>query len=74
MMFLSESWIMLTYSININSLFMVDVILLLRVQTGLSPLASGQWPAFLAFYAGIWAVQNFARPARCVTCWREDSY
>ena len=28
---------------------------------GVSPLAQGQWPTFLAFYAGFWAVQNFAR-------------
>jgi hypothetical protein len=28
---------------------------------GVSPLAEGQWPAFLAFYAGMWALQNFAR-------------
>ena len=33
-------------------------------QRGVSPLASGQWPAFLAFYAGVWTIQNFARPAR----------
>ena len=28
---------------------------------GVAPTAAGQWPAFLAFYAGFWAVQNFAR-------------
>ncbi|EFJ45124.1 hypothetical protein VOLCADRAFT_94642 [Volvox carteri f. nagariensis] len=32
--------------------------------TGTSPLAAGQWPAFLGFYAGLWTVQNFARPLR----------
>jgi hypothetical protein len=32
-------------------------------QKGLSPLGD-QWPTFLAFYAGMWAVQNFLRPAR----------
>ncbi|KAI8475692.1 MAG: hypothetical protein J3K34DRAFT_517126 [Monoraphidium minutum] len=31
---------------------------------GVSPMAPGQWPAFLAFYAGFWALQNFARPLR----------
>ncbi|KAG1676825.1 hypothetical protein FOA52_010334 [Chlamydomonas sp. UWO 241] len=31
---------------------------------GVSPIAEGQWPAFLAFYAGAWMVQNFARPMR----------
>ena len=33
-------------------------------QTGLSPLATGQWPKFLAVYAGFWAVQNIIRPLR----------
>ncbi|KAG2435441.1 hypothetical protein HYH02_011941 [Chlamydomonas schloesseri] len=32
--------------------------------TGQSPLWEGQWPAFLAFYAGLWTVQNFLRPLR----------
>ncbi|GIL50687.1 hypothetical protein Vafri_6804 [Volvox africanus] len=32
--------------------------------TGKSPLASGQWPAFLGFYAGLWTMQNFSRPLR----------
>eukprot|EP00798_Chlamydomonas_sp_ICE-L_P024893 gene24893-10558_t len=31
---------------------------------GVCPLDPGQWPAFLAFYAGVWAVQNVFRPAR----------
>lgn len=25
--------------------------------TGKSPLAAGQWPAFLGFYAGLWTMQ-----------------
>lgn len=33
-------------------------------QTGKSPLAPGQWPGFLAFYAGLWTMQNFVRPLR----------
>jgi hypothetical protein len=33
-------------------------------QKGISPLAAGQWPTFLAFYAGLWAFQNVVRPAR----------
>ena len=33
-------------------------------QKGVSPLAPGQWPAFLAFYAGFWMAQNFVRPLR----------
>ncbi|GLI60744.1 hypothetical protein VaNZ11_002972, partial [Volvox africanus] len=32
--------------------------------TGKSPLAAGQWPAFLGFYAGLWTMQNFVRPLR----------
>lgn len=31
---------------------------------GVAPTAPGQWPSFLAFYAGFWAVQNFVRPLR----------
>eukprot|EP00879_Flechtneria_rotunda_P007349 GHRR01007710.1.p1 GENE.GHRR01007710.1~~GHRR01007710.1.p1 ORF type:complete len:229 (+),score=67.54 GHRR01007710.1:484-1170(+) len=31
---------------------------------GVAPTAEGQWPTFLAFYAGMWAIQNFARPLR----------
>jgi len=33
-------------------------------QKGVSPLASGQWAPFLAFYAGLWTIQNFVRPLR----------
>lgn len=33
-------------------------------QKGLSPLAPGAWPTFLAFYAGFWMAQNFVRPLR----------
>lgn len=31
---------------------------------GTSPLASGQWPKFLAFYSAFWMAQNFIRPLR----------
>ena len=31
---------------------------------GTSPLASGQWPKFLAFYSAFWMAQNFVRPLR----------
>jgi len=31
---------------------------------GVSPLASGQWPKFLAFYSAFWMAQNFVRPLR----------
>lgn len=33
-------------------------------QTGLSPLAPGQWKNFLAVYAGFWVMNNFLRPLR----------
>ena len=33
-------------------------------QTGMSPLAPGQWKPFLAVYAGLWVVTNFMRPIR----------
>lgn len=33
-------------------------------QTGMSPLAPGQWKPFLAVYAGLWVMQNFLRPFR----------
>jgi hypothetical protein len=32
--------------------------------TGLSPLAAGQWPAYLAVYMGFWVACNFLRPLR----------
>ena len=32
--------------------------------TGLSPLAAGQWPGFLAVYMGLWLACNFLRPFR----------
>ncbi|EKX54334.1 hypothetical protein GUITHDRAFT_63464 [Guillardia theta CCMP2712] len=31
---------------------------------GLSPLDQGQWPSFLAVYAGFWLACNFLRPFR----------
>lgn len=37
--------------------------LLIR-QTGLSPLAAGQWKKFLAVYAGFWMFNNIVRPMR----------
>mmetsp|Transcript_12062 Transcript_12062/g.17779 ORF Transcript_12062/g.17779 Transcript_12062/m.17779 type:complete len:226 (-) Transcript_12062:165-842(-) len=33
-------------------------------RTGLSPLAPGQWPGFLAVYSGFFIAQNVLRPAR----------
>ncbi|OEU22471.1 hypothetical protein FRACYDRAFT_162049, partial [Fragilariopsis cylindrus CCMP1102] len=33
-------------------------------KTGLSPLAPGQWPKFLAVYAGFYVFNNIVRPIR----------
>ena len=33
-------------------------------QTGLSPLAPGQWKGFLAVYSGFWVFNNIIRPLR----------
>ena len=35
-------------------------------QTGLSPLAPGQWKPFLALYAGFYAVNSLLKPVRFV--------
>lgn len=40
------------------------MVLLHDSQTGLSPLAPGQWKGFLAVYAAFYAVLNVIRPAR----------
>ena len=34
------------------------------LQTGLSPLAPGQWKGFLAVYSGFWVFNNIIRPLR----------
>ena len=34
------------------------------MQRGVTPLEQGQWTTFLAFYAGLWTLQNVIRPAR----------
>lgn len=39
------------------------------LQKGVSPLVEGQWVPFLAFYAGLWTLQNFVRPLRCAAAW-----
>jgi len=33
-------------------------------RTGTTPLDPGQWPAFLAVYAGFYVIQNVIRPVR----------
>lgn len=35
-----------------------------NIQTGLSPLAPGQWKPFLAVYAGFYVFNNIVRPIR----------
>lgn len=35
-----------------------------KTRGGQTPLDPGQWAPFLLYYAGLWAVQNFARPIR----------
>lgn len=49
----------LTSSVQTSSLYFDNM-----MQTQLSPLAPGQWPKFLAVYAGFWAFNNVVRPAR----------
>jgi ABC-type sulfate transport system permease subunit len=36
----------------------------ISIQTGLSPLAPGQWKGFMAIYAAFFAFLNLIRPAR----------
>eukprot|EP00879_Flechtneria_rotunda_P031809 GHRR01034793.1.p1 GENE.GHRR01034793.1~~GHRR01034793.1.p1 ORF type:complete len:107 (-),score=37.11 GHRR01034793.1:85-405(-) len=38
--------------------------LLYTRSTGCTPLGQGQWPRFLVFYAGAYAVQHVARPLK----------
>ena len=40
------------------------LVLVCNEQTGLSPLTKGQWPGFLAVYAGFYVFNNIVRPAR----------
>lgn len=37
---------------------------LFKQQFAASPFAAGQWPKFLAFYAGLWTIQQSTRPFR----------
>lgn len=38
--------------------------ILFTKTTGATPLAPGQWPKFLVFYAGAYAMQHIARPLK----------
>lgn len=37
-------------------------------QRGVSPLAAGQWGAYLAFYAGFWTINNLYACLCCIAC------
>lgn len=50
-------------NVNFGVIFTVAWLTHVR-QTGMIPFARGQWKAFLAVYAGLWAFQNFLRPLR----------
>ncbi|KXZ46702.1 hypothetical protein GPECTOR_41g666 [Gonium pectorale] len=50
---------------NINAGILITIAWLTVVRsTGLTPLDGGNWPRFLAIYAGLWIGSNFLRPIR----------
>ncbi|KAG2443167.1 hypothetical protein HYH02_009576 [Chlamydomonas schloesseri] len=50
---------------NINAGILITISWLTVVRTtGLTPLDAGNWPKFLAIYAGLWVGSNFLRPIR----------
>ena len=57
---LSYGWVSnVSYSIAVSIAWFI-----FSKQTGLSPLAPGQWPKFLAVYAGFFVFNNIVRPIR----------
>jgi len=59
--------VLLSYGFVSNMSYSVSVSLAWYVfskQTGVSPLAKGQWPKFLAVYAGFYVFNNVIRPVR----------
>jgi hypothetical protein len=57
---LSYGWVSnMSYSVTVSLAWYIFC-----KQTGLSPLAKGQWPKFLAVYAGFWVFNNIVRPIR----------
>ena len=57
---LSYGWVSnMSYSITISLAWFI-----FSKQTGLSPLAKGQWKPFLGVYAGFYIFNNFIRPFR----------
>eukprot|EP00590_Aulacoseira_subarctica_P010828 CAMPEP_0172422520 /NCGR_PEP_ID=MMETSP1064-20121228/8661_1 /TAXON_ID=202472 /ORGANISM="Aulacoseira subarctica , Strain CCAP 1002/5" /LENGTH=208 /DNA_ID=CAMNT_0013163419 /DNA_START=109 /DNA_END=735 /DNA_ORIENTATION=+ len=58
---------LLSYGFVSNMSYAVTVSLAWYIsskRTGLSPLQKGQWPGFLAVYAGFYVFNNIIRPAR----------
>eukprot|EP00198_Chlamydomonas_reinhardtii_P006057 XP_001695393.1 predicted protein [Chlamydomonas reinhardtii] len=50
---------------NINAGILITIAWLTVVRTtGLTPMDAGNWPKFLAIYAGLWVGSNFLRPIR----------
>jgi hypothetical protein len=57
---LSYGWVSnMSYSVTVSLAWYIFC-----KQSGLSPLAPGQWKGFLATYAGFWVMNNFLRPVR----------
>jgi hypothetical protein len=57
---LSYGWVSnVSYSVTVSLAWYI-----FSKQTGLSPLAPGQWKPFLAVYAGFWMFNNIIRPIR----------
>jgi hypothetical protein len=57
---LSYGWVSnMSYSVSVSVAWYI-----FSKQTGLSPLAPGQWKKFLAVYAGFWMFNNIVRPIR----------
>lgn len=57
---LSYGWVSnVSYSVSVSLAWYI-----FSKQTGLSPLAPGQWKPFLAVYAGFWVFNNIIRPIR----------
>eukprot|EP00980_Cylindrotheca_fusiformis_P028141 scaffold22583_cov106-Cylindrotheca_fusiformis.AAC.12 len=57
---LSYGWVSnVSYAISVSIAWYI-----FSSQTGLSPLAPGQWKKFLGVYAGFWVFNNMVRPIR----------
>jgi hypothetical protein len=59
--------VVLSYGFVSNVSYSITVSLawyIFSKQTGLSPMAPGQWKPFLGVYAGFWVFNNIIRPAR----------